>query len=192
LIACVGALAGGLPLLAGAAAAAFVIAWLAILAVVRWRRAVASLPGLRRRRERVEQLLFGLHALVQHPRWLLAACALSLAAWSMSLGLAQVMFAMTDAGVDPRTTLALFPLAVLTSTVPVTIAGMGTRDAAFIYLLRVTGSGGDEPAVLVATIAYAIVGTWSLAVIGVPFMIALVLRIARARTHRNAAARARD
>lgn len=181
LIACVGALASGLPVLAGLAAAAFALAWLGIFAVVRWRGRVARLPLLRRRQARVEQLLLGIHALSRHPRWLLAACALSLGAWSMSLGLAQVMFAMTDAGVDPRTTLALFPLAVLTSTLPVTIAGMGTRDAAFIYLLRATGSGGDEPAVLVATIAYAIVGTWSLAVLGVPFMIALVLSYRRAR-----------
>jgi uncharacterized membrane protein YbhN (UPF0104 family) len=54
----------------------------------------------------------------------------------------------------------------------VSLGGLGTRDGAFLLLLR--GFSPDdvsESGVLASTLGYAFLTTWLLAIIGVPFAI---------------------
>ena len=60
-----------------------------------------------------------------------------------------------------------------------TVAGVGTRDAAFVYLLRASGHAFDEGAVVAGTLGYAAFGTWLLAIVGIPFTVRLLLRARR-------------
>ena len=81
---------------------------------------------------------------------------------------------------SPLTTVSLWPLAIFAGMVPITLAGMGTRDAAFVYLLTATSASAiDQGAVVTATIAYALIGTWLIAVIGLPFAVRLSMELSQ-------------
>jgi hypothetical protein len=54
---------------------------------------------------------------------------------------------------------------------PVTLGGMGTRDAAFLYLLRTVAGHPAGAGVLAATMGYSAVALWSFAIVGLPFMV---------------------
>lgn len=92
--------------------------------------------------------------------------ALSLGAWGLHL--AQIwMFARALNAVPPLLkTLALAALALLAGLVPVTLAGIGTRDAALIYLFRdyLTQEGGAALGLL-CTLRYV-----APALAGLPFL----------------------
>lgn len=178
----VGALASGLQFMAAFAALVLLALWIGVAAIVRRRDLIAKLPLLRRKPEKIEQVLLAFRALLHHPARLLLVSLTSLASWVMAMGLMYTLLVMTGAGVELGQTLALFPAAILTGMVPLTLAGMGTRDVAFAYLLKATGwVPVHEGALLAATFGYALVGTWVLAVVGIPFAIRFVLRLGRAR-----------
>jgi uncharacterized protein (TIRG00374 family) len=62
----------------------------------------------------------------------------------------------------------VIPVVVLVGLLPVTIGGMGTRDAAFVVLF----ASYADPASLVAIgLLYAIFRYWLLALVGIPFML---------------------
>jgi hypothetical protein len=54
---------------------------------------------------------------------------------------------------------------------PLTLAGMGTRDAMFMYLLSERGHLVTRVNVLAATMGYSAISVGAFAVIGLPFMI---------------------
>jgi ABC-type spermidine/putrescine transport system permease subunit I len=71
--------------------------------------------------------------------------------------------------------MGLWPIAIFAGMLPVTLAGMGTRDGAFVYALRTTDTTGAlrEESVLVATLGYSLVTTFTVAAIGIPFALSL-------------------
>lgn len=176
-----GALLAGVPSVATFAAALLVVEWTLILLVVRRGDLVARLPLLRRRPAQVEELLRAFGALLRAPMRLLAAALLSLASWLAAVAMLQTLLWMTHAEVDPTRSLALWPASVLAGMVPITLAGMGTRDGAFIFLLGATGYQPIlEGPLLAATFGYAVLGTMLFAVAGIPFTVRFVLRLPRA------------
>jgi uncharacterized membrane protein YbhN (UPF0104 family) len=66
-------------------------------------------------------------------------------------------------------------VAILAGLLPVTLGGLGTRDAAFIYLLRTVAGRAAGASVLAATIGYSAVAMWSFAIVGLPFMVSAAL-----------------
>ena len=86
---------------------------------------------------------------------------------------------LVSVGADIRAvqTLTLWPAAMLVGVAPLTLGGMGTRDAAFLALLAAHGTHVDPSTVLVATVGYSAVATWSFAVIGLPWMIRETLTV---------------
>jgi uncharacterized membrane protein YbhN (UPF0104 family) len=152
----------------GAAAALQVAA----LALVGRRRAwIARLPLLRARPGTVERLLAASDVLARRPGQLLVVSGVSLAIRVLTVGVGHALLLAVGAGVRLFDTLTLWPLAILVGILPVTLGGMGTRDAAFIYLLRAAGAGAAGASVLAATMGYSAVAMWSFALIGVPFMV---------------------
>ena len=60
-----------------------------------------------------------------------------------------------------------FPLAIFISLIPITIAGMGTRDSAIIYLF----SSWASPSVCLGVgFLYTLFAYWFLALIGLPII----------------------
>jgi uncharacterized membrane protein YbhN (UPF0104 family) len=66
---------------------------------------------------------------------------------------------------------------MLVGVAPLTLGGMGTRDAAFLAMLAARGVHVDPSSVLVATMGYSVVAVWSFALIGLPFMARETLRV---------------
>lgn len=120
--------------------------------------------------EKIQGLLEVLPILIKQPR-LFAACILSS---SMNWWLSMVqMYFLLEAFGEPTPLLflmAIVPGATFAGLIPLTIAGVGTRDAAFLAL----GSGRiDEAALLASAIFYSLFGYFLLGCLGLPFLGAL-------------------
>ena len=64
-------------------------------------------------------------------------------------------------------TVAVVPIAIFVGLVPVTIAGMGTRDAALIYLFSAYAS---DSASITVGLFFSLLRYWVLALAGIPFL----------------------
>jgi uncharacterized protein (TIRG00374 family) len=142
------------------------VAWLMI-----HRSKVARLPVIRRYGQKIEDLFVAFDALLASPARLVAASAASLVIRLLTLGITFALLRAVDADVDLFDTCALWPVAILVGLVPVTLAGMGTRDATFLYLLSVRGHLVTRGSVLAATMGYSAIAVGFFAIVGLPFMI---------------------
>ncbi len=155
---------------AGLALAALLALWTGMLVAMRFRAMLLALPGIRRARPKLERLYAALDAVGSRRRALLTVAASSIASWLLAGAMLVALLEMMGADVRWDVVLAFWPAAIFVGLLPVSMAGMGTRDAAFVLLLRrFAGGAVDESAVLAATLAYAVVGTWLWALVGLPF-----------------------
>ena len=167
-------------------------AWAALLALVlvaesvvlallaRRRSWLASLPLIRRRPQTIEELFAAMSALVRAPGALASIATVSVVIRVLTVVVTHALLISVGANVPLLQTLTLWPAAMLAGVAPLTLGGLGTRDAAFLALLAERGTHVDPSSVLVATIGYSAVAIWSFAVIGVPFMIRETLLVRRA------------
>jgi hypothetical protein len=175
-----GALSVGLWEVAAASGAALLGLWGAAWALLVGRERLAGLPLLRRRPGLVDRLARAFVALRASPRHYLGLSALSLASWCVNTGMLMILLGAFGAEVGWGWVFALWPASIVVGMLPLTVAGMGTRDATFLSLLGLTSSQAIDPApVLAATLAYALVGTWFPAVLGAPFTFAAMRRWAQ-------------
>jgi len=156
---------------------ALIVAEIVVIAVVAANRGwLERLPLLRRRRAAVEELFGALEALRRAPLLLVAPVVTSFGIRCLTVVIIQALLVSVGARVSLFDTTTLWLAATLMGIVPLTLAGIGTRDAAFIHLLAERGAHADPSQVLAATVGYSAVGTGFLAVVGLPFMIREVLR----------------
>lgn len=180
LLAIVGSLAFGVPIVAVFAVGLLLAEWAFVWMLVNRGDALARLPLLRRKPEKLHQVLVAFTALLKQPRQLALVSATSLMSWIAGTALFQCLLVMFDADVGIVATAALWPAAIFAGMMPLTLAGMGTRDVAFIYLLRAAGHTPiREGALLAATLGYSAVGTWLFAILGIPLAVQFVLRLRR-------------
>ena len=163
-------------------AALLVAQWSLLLLLVKKREVALALPVIRRVRDKLERLLLALDALAAHPRKLLLTVGASLTAWTLTTGIVQTLLVAAGAMVPFSKTLGLWPIAIFAGMLPVTVAGMGTRDAAFVYALRTTDPAIRDESVLVATLGYSVVMTVTIAAIGIPFALSLARGFRRSGT----------
>lgn len=176
LLALGGALATGLWPWAALAASLLIAEWcFALLLLLRPGRLLA-LPLIRRFKDKLERILRAFTCLRDEPWAFVRISLVSLLAWTVAIGLVQALLALFSAGVAPLQTLALWPLALFVGMLPLTVAGMGTRDVAFLSFLGATGTVDAAP-VLAATFSYAVVGAWFPAAVGLPFMVRQMRKI---------------
>ncbi|MGH7436436.1 MAG: lysylphosphatidylglycerol synthase transmembrane domain-containing protein, partial [Polyangiaceae bacterium] len=164
---------GGVALVIAAAAVAQVAV---VIAVGTRRDAFARLPLVRDRPGLLDRLFAASDVLLRRPGDLVVVSLVSLAIRAATVGVGHALLVAVDAGVPLVDTMTLWPVAILVGILPMTLGGMGTRDAAFIYLLHVvsplsSGAAATGATVLAATMGYSVVATWSFAIIGLPFML---------------------
>jgi uncharacterized membrane protein YbhN (UPF0104 family) len=151
-----------------------------VVALVATRRtALARLPVLRRRPETVEELFGAYEALRRRPAALAGICGVSLLVRAGTVAVTYALLVAVDARVDAFDTVTLWPAAMLVGIAPLTLGGMGTRDAAFIWLLGARGAHAGRAALLAATMGYSAVAIWSFAVLGLPLMLRAVVGAGR-------------
>lgn len=147
-----------------------VAAWGGLALVVWQRERVVSAWPIARVRERFEELLDAFVSLRRHPGLLAKQLAYSLLVWVCILGIVYSLGWLFRADLQLAEVVALWPLATLFGLIPLTLSGMGTRDAAFIFMLGAYGHGDlNEGRVLLATLGYALVSSWLWALVGLPF-----------------------
>jgi len=160
-----------------AAAGALTVSEVAVIAVIAQNRAwLERLPLLRGRREAIEKLFGAVVVLRRAPWRLLAPAAVSLVIRFLTVAMTHALLVAVGASVRLFDTTTLWPAATLVGIAPLTLAGMGTRDATFIHLLAERGAHANPAQVLAATVGYSAVGTGFFAVVGLPFMIRETLR----------------
>jgi hypothetical protein len=169
--ACIGALVISMWALAGALLGAIVAVVLGLIALWKTPDFIGSLRVMRRHEQKLERLRVAFQSMRQSPAKLAGLCASSFAIRAVGIGVFYALLTSVGSAVELGEMLALWPLAVLVGLLPVTMAGMGTRDAAFIYLLTLRHYGVGEAGLLAATMGYSLITVWSFAVIGLPFMV---------------------
>jgi uncharacterized membrane protein YbhN (UPF0104 family) len=98
----------------------------------------------------------------------------SLSSWFLGIMQTLVFFYALGIKIPLLFTMANIPIAILIGMVPVTLGGMGTRDAAIIFLF----SGFATPSQLLGVgILFSVFRYWLLSLIGIPFMRKMMKRI---------------
>ncbi len=124
-------------------------------------------------RETFERLGRGARAVTSRPGPLFTAIGFAAWLWLNNTIVIWCLLNATGSSVRPGIVAAAVPLAIFIGLLPVSISGIGTRDAALAALLH----GVAEPeAVVAAAMLYTVLGYWMLAAIG-----ALTLRAELAR-----------
>jgi uncharacterized membrane protein YbhN (UPF0104 family) len=177
--AAVGAAFSGLWPLAAVLVAALV-AETGVLTLVATRRGwLESLPWLRKRPNLVEELFEALSTLRRAPLRLAAVVGASLAIRVLTVAVIHALLVAVGADVSLAQTLLLWPTAVLAGLAPLTLGGMGTRDATFIALVAAQGTHVEPSVMLAATMGYTAVAMGSFAIVGLPFMVRETLSFRR-------------
>lgn len=146
--------------------------WLAVAMILRGRHLLVKLPVVKKRAEKIHKLSAAFDGLLDHPRYFAGMVLSSLTVRLLTVGIVQVLLRAVGVEVGFVQILAPFLLATLVGLLPITLSGVGTRDAAFIVLVAATTDVQlPEAAVLAATMGYTVVALWSFGIIGIPFML---------------------
>lgn len=161
--------------LAGLAGAGTAGLFGAVAVLLHSRERWLGLPWIRSRRAAVAAAVEGVGAVVRSARAVAGVAGASLTIRLGSVATVHLLLVAVGAEVSWQQTLVHWPLAVLAGLAPVTLAGMGTRDAAFLFLVRADGGAVSEAELAAATLGYSVVAIWLFALVGLPFMLALGL-----------------
>jgi uncharacterized protein (TIRG00374 family) len=187
-VAAVGAAINALWTWAGLIAVVLMAEVVVVTLVMARRSWLQRLPLVRRRPGLVDELFAAMSAFGRAPSRLAAIATVSLLIRFFTVVITHTLLVAVGADVSLFQTLTLWPAAMLVGVAPLTLGGMGTRDAAFLALLAAAqgGQGGQgahvQPAsVLVATVGYSAIATWSFALIGIPWMIRETLTVSSSK-----------
>jgi uncharacterized membrane protein YbhN (UPF0104 family) len=113
----------------------------------------------------------------KNPWLILLGCLLAFVCWSAILVIMYCLFLAVGAGTGFTVIVSVTPLAILVGLFPVSISGMGTRDAAMAYLL----SGIEKETIYAGTFLYTVATYWFLALLGLIFLGRETLRMTTTR-----------
>lgn len=187
LLALAGALLQGWWAWAAGLSCGLVIAWGVGLWVLGHRAALRRLRLSDRLLGTIENLADAIMHVVHSPRASLTLTAWSLLNWVAVQAIFVLLLRMCGVDLAATTATTLWPIATFIGLIPLTLAGMGTRDLTFIYFVhQATGIELDYGPTLLATFGYSLFSAWILAVIGTPFTIHMLL------ANNNKGSKARD
>lgn len=135
---------------------------------------------------KIQQTALDLRTVVR--AWLACPAAIaqtltgSVATWSLGGFTVYALASAFGTGLGLGFAYAIFPLAVIAGLVPVTVSGIGTRDAAFVALLVTQMSA--EQATLVG-VGYTFTGYWLLSLLSFPAVAFQVAAFLRRGQHQN-------
>lgn len=171
--------------LPAAIAAGLALLELALLwALLKHRHRIARIRLLRKRAAKISDLFRALEVLRRKPGHLAAVLSASLLVRLSTIAMAAALLAAVHANLSLSLTFGAWPLALCIGLIPITLAGMGTRDAAFVALLALAGAQIDDAAVLAATMGYSLAAYWLQAAIGAPFLVREMTRLRATTLHK--------
>jgi len=117
--------------------------------------------------EKIQNLIISTKLLIKDKRAFLDVMLYSFFVWSLGVVQTLMFFYALGINVPLLFTIANIPIAIFIGLVPVTLGGMGTRDAAIIFLF----SGYATPSQLLGVgILFSFFRYWLVSLIGIPFM----------------------
>lgn len=123
------------------------------------------LPG--RLQRKADDIGKAARAVFRFPKYLVLVLFWSILNWLGTMAESYCLFRALQIDIPFMTVLAVMPLAIFVGLLPLTISGIGTRDAALVWLL---GSMVTAEAALAAGILYTAVSYWFLGILGLPFL----------------------
>ncbi len=115
----------------------------------------------------VEDLFRSLKVLCSHPGPFGGIVALTALNWLSTFVQTKLLFYGVGVSVPLGFTAAALPVAIFAGLLPITIAGMATRDSAMVVLFSAFASSSQA---LATGILYSFFGYWLFAVVGIPFI----------------------
>jgi len=134
-----------------------------------------TLPVLRNKAEKLGRLVRVFETLREKPLVFVWVNFFSIVTWLMNVFIVVALLKGFGSDTSVLATLATWPLALFVGLLPLTVGGMGTRDAAFVALLHTFGPV-NEAAVFAATIGYSAVSLWLFTLIGLPFLMRVSMK----------------
>ncbi len=116
------------------------------------------------RREAAERASRAAKALVARPGLTVAILAMTLVCWAGNIASMDLALRAVGADIPTIEVVRATPIAVLTGILPISVNGIGTRDAAMVYLL---GALAPREQIVAGTFAYFLLNGWLLAALGV-------------------------
>jgi uncharacterized protein (TIRG00374 family) len=95
---------------------------------------------------------------------MVVASLLTVAVWALVFALAWYVTRMFGLGVEPAYVFLIMPIVTLVELLPISISGLGTRDATVIYFFSVVGA--SSAAAVGFSIGYLLIGTYLTALVG--------------------------
>lgn len=101
------------------------------------------------------------------PRRLAAIVAMTACYWVAVFGMAYYVTRLLGIGVSLGYMILIMPTVTLVELVPISVSGLGTRDATVMYFFSLVGIAGAQAVGF--SIAYVLIGTYLLALVGFAF-----------------------
>lgn len=143
--------------------------WAVVYLIVKKRYLVQNLRILVRFRATIDGLARGFEAVLTKPRTILSVTLSSVVIRIITVAVLHSLLVAVGERSSFIALIAPWMLATLAGMIPITMAGMGTRDAVFVVLM---GTGADsEPKLVFATLGYALITVWGFALLGLPLLL---------------------
>lgn len=115
----------------------------------------------------IKDIGYATRCLVCNWKYFITILAISILIWIGSAFQIFLLYLAIGTNVPLTFSVAVVPIAILIGTLPITIAGMGTRDLSLVYLFSAysTNSASISAGILFSFLRY-----WILALIGIPFL----------------------
>ena len=121
---------------------------------------------------KLQNIMLSMKSLTRCKKEFFVVTLLSLISWMCAVFQTMLFFYALGIDISFIFTIANIPIAIFIGMIPVTLGGMGTRDAAIIYLFSEFGTPSE---LLGVGILFSLIRYWFLSVIGVAFMKKIVL-----------------
>ena len=118
--------------------------------------------------KKVRHALLVIRMAKKHPSLFFGSALVSFINWCVSVLMLYALLLAFGAHVSILTLAAYFPIAIFLGLIPISIAGMGTRDSALIIFLS---PFAQSTSILAAGIGYSFFGYFLFSLLGIPFLI---------------------
>lgn len=166
-----GSLFSGLWLWGATALAALFSLWFLVYLLLTRLDWILSWKWLQKRSEMLRRFFQVFTELKNQPRRFFLICGFSLLGWAGAIGITTSLLWIFRANIPTSQVVTLWPIALFLAYIPITLAGMGTRDAVFISLVWISSQTmPNQSNLLAGTFTYALVTTVYPSILGLPLM----------------------
>jgi len=116
---------------------------------------------------KIQSFFISVKNLIQNRRKLLSVIVSSFSIWILAILQTMLLFSALSITVPPMYIIGTLPIAIVIGMIPVTLGGMGTRDAAIIMLFSGYATSSQ---LLAVALLFSLFRYWLLAIVGLPFM----------------------